>query len=89
MQIITTEDVEFPKLVESLRGGTLVGRYWKDDRVQIVCATPQFLLVALGDNPEKIAIKPTLSISESEQLGRRLLAREQNRGNKVELEPRR
>lgn len=66
--------------------GRVVGRYYRDDAVQIVYATSQYLIVTQGESPQKIAIKPVLSAHQAEQLGRRLLERESARGSRVELD---
>ena len=85
MQIITIDDADFPSLLEAFKCGKTVGRYWNKGRVQVVCATSQFLLVSHGEDPTKIALKPARGISEAEDFALRLLNRERARGNQVEL----
>ncbi len=84
MQIITIADRDFDALLEAVRGGREVGRYWKRGSMQVVCATKQFLIVTSNSNPQKIAIKPARSLGEAEELALKLLTREEERGNQVE-----
>ena len=85
MQIITIEDLRFDELLGSLRKAKLIGRYWKNGKVQVVCATNRFMLVSPEKDPSKIAIKPVRSQREAEHLCRRLLSRERERGNNIEV----
>lgn len=87
MQIITIDDGEFAELLKALKQSKVVGRYWKDGKAQIVCAANRFMLVSPEDTLAKIAIKPARSIGEAEDLGKRLLLREKERGNQTELMP--
>lgn len=87
MQIITFEDKDFDALLRAFREGKAIGRYWSRGALQLVCATSQFMLVSQADNPTKIAIKPARSLDEAQSLALRLLTREEQRGNKTELEP--
>lgn len=84
MQIITIDDGDFTDLLHALREGTLVGRYWRDGKVQVVCATERFMLVSPEHEPLKIALKPARNKREAEDLCKRLLKREEQRGNQVE-----
>ena len=84
MQIITIADKDFDALVQAVREGREMGRYWKKGSMQVVCATKQFLIVTSEANPQKIAIKPARSLGEAEELALKLLAREEERGNQVE-----
>lgn len=85
MQIINIDDQAFPDLLEAWKNGKQVGRYWKSGEVQVVCATKQFLLVSFGENPRKIALKPTRSLAEAEGHGLRLLKREKDKGHEMEI----
>lgn len=86
MQIISTEDKEFNDLVDAWKNSKTIGRYWRNEKIQIVAATPHLLLVINGENPDKIAIKPARSQQEAENMGQLLLSREKERGNRVEME---
>lgn len=87
MQIITIEDRDFDALVDAVKSGKAVGRYWKRGSMQVVCATKQFMIVTSEGTPGKIAIKPARSLGEAESLALKLLAREEERGNSVTREP--
>ena len=86
MQILTIEDSDFNALLSAFRQGREVGKYWRGGKVQVVCATRQFMLVTSSHNgsPEKIAIKPARSLSEAETLALQLLIKEEQRGSEVE-----
>ena len=84
MQIITIDDAQYAELLQAWKASKEIGKYWKEGRLQIVCATSQFMLVSSPDKPDKIAIKPARSLSEAEQLALRLLSREEERGSQVE-----
>ncbi|MCB0338612.1 MAG: hypothetical protein KDD53_03360 [Bdellovibrionales bacterium] len=86
MQIITIEDRDFEDLLAAWKTGKQIGRYWRNGKLQVVCATRHFMLVSNGESPEKIAIKPTRSQLEAEQLCRQLLLKEEMFGNQVEFE---
>ena len=86
MQIITIDDLEFTDLLHAWKDGKAVGKYWRNGKIQIVCATRQFMLVCNNENPEKIAIKPARSLSEAEDLAIQLLNRESERGSQVEIQ---
>jgi hypothetical protein len=85
MQIITIDDSDFPRLLDAFFGAQEVGRYWRNGRVQLVRVSQQFVFVVSEDNPEKIAIKPVRSLYDAEVLGKQLLTREEQRGNRIEL----
>ena len=85
MQIITMDDVEFPNFLQRSKQGREVGRYWSNDRIHLVFATSQFLIVWCEEGPVKIAIKPTRTQNEAVAFGRHLLKREAKRGSRVEL----
>lgn len=87
MQIITLNDVEFPIFLERSKGGKEVGRYWSQDKIHLVFATPQFLIVWCEETPEKIAFKPTRTQNEAVAFGHHLLKREAKRGSRIELTP--
>ena len=86
MQIICTEDKEFNDLLDAWKNSKTVGRYWRNEKIQIVAATSNLLLVTNGENPDKIAIKPARSQQDAENMGQLLLTRERERGNRVEVE---
>jgi len=86
MQIITIDDKDFDSLLEAFRNGKAVGKYWRKGAMQVVCATRQFMIVTSDTSPGKIAIKPTRSLSEAEDLALKLLAREESRGNQIEID---
>lgn len=86
MQIITIDDIDFPSLLHAFRSAQDIGRYWRNGRTQIVRVTSNFVFVVSEDSPEKIAIKPVRSLDDAHSLGRQLLNREEQRGNRVERE---
>ena len=83
MQIFTIDDLDFPVLLEAFQAGKPIGRYWRDGKVQLVYATTQFVFVAQGEKPEKLALKPARGLFEAEEFALRLLAREKERGSQV------
>jgi len=85
MQIITLDNVEFPSFVDRSKRGQEVGRYWSQDKIHLVFATPQFLIVWCEETPEKIAFKPTRTQNEALAFGFHLLKREAKRGSRVEF----
>ena len=87
MQIITIGDREFNDLLEAWRSGKSVGKYLRNGKMQVVIATRQFMLVSTEDDQKKIAIKPARSLSDAESLALRLLLREEQRGNEIQLAP--
>lgn len=87
MQILTIDDADFPHLLGAWKDAALVGTYSKNNKVQIVRATNQFVLVAPAEDPNKIAIKPARGIGEATELALRILKREKERGNSVEIDP--
>lgn len=86
MQIITIEDADFQRLLSAFSDAKAVGRYWRNGHVQVVRVSEHFVFVVSEDIPEKIAIKPVRSINDAETLGRQLLSREEQRGNRIELQ---
>ncbi|MBN8547750.1 MAG: hypothetical protein J0M12_00395 [Deltaproteobacteria bacterium] len=86
MQIITIDDVDFPRLLSAFGDAKSVGRYWRNGQVQVVRITEHFVFVVSENIPGKIAIKPVRSMNDAETLGRQLLTREEQRGNRVELQ---
>ena len=84
MQIITIDDREFDDLLNAWRSGLQVGKFLRNGKTQIVCATRHFMLISNEDNPEKIALKPTRSQAEAVDLALQLLSKEESFGNKVE-----
>ncbi|RMG42197.1 MAG: hypothetical protein D6719_06935 [Candidatus Dadabacteria bacterium] len=91
MQILSKEDRNFEDYVTVLKQAKMVGRYWKEGEVQLVYAANRYVLVVRPgpqpeSNPEKIAIKPSRSFSESEQIARQILSREAERGSDVHFE---
>lgn len=86
MQIITVDDADFPRLMTAFSDAKAVGCYWRNGHVQIVRVSEHFVFVVGENAPQKIAIKPVRSISDAENLGRQLLTREEQRGNRVELQ---
>ncbi|RIL10046.1 MAG: hypothetical protein DCC75_05230 [Proteobacteria bacterium] len=86
MQIITTEDSAFEQFLALWRDAKLVGKYWANGQIKLVCVTNQYLLIGLNSNPTKIAIKAVKSIAEAESFAQHLLSREKSRGHKVELQ---
>lgn len=85
MQIITIDDADFQRLLTAFTDARAVGRYWRNGHIQVVRISEHFVFVVSEDIPEKIAIKPVRSINDAEVLGRQLLNREEQRGNKVEI----
>ena len=86
MQIITIDDADFQRLLAAFSDAKAVGRYWRNGQMQVVRVSEHFVFVVSENIPEKIAIKPVRSISDAENLGRQLLTREEQRGNRVELQ---
>ncbi len=84
MQIITVDDKEFTDLLDAWRSGLEVGKVWRNGRIQIVCATKNFMLISNKDNPQKIGIKPARNQGEAIQLALAALEKEEDYGNKVE-----
>lgn len=87
MEIITVDDQLFPELVRALRNAACVGRYWRQGKIQTVSATARYLLISEDSTEAKIAMKPTRSLQEAESYALRILSRERERGNRVELAP--
>jgi hypothetical protein len=80
MQILSLEDVDFPPLKDAFSKADRVGSYMRDGKVQLVRATSQFVIVANGAVPTKLAIKPVRSLEEALQYGKRIIEREEARG---------
>lgn len=87
MQILTIDDADFPHLLGAWKDAAVVGQYNKNNKVQFVRATSQFVLVAPAEDPSKIAIKPARGLTEATELALRILKREKERGNAVEIQP--
>jgi hypothetical protein len=86
MQIITIDDAEFSRLLNAFGDAKAVGRYWRNGHAQVVRISEHFVFVVSEHIPEKIAIKPVRSINDAEVLGRQILNREEQRGNRVEMQ---
>ncbi len=84
MHILEIHDEDFPALLEAFQQASLVGRYWREGRVQVVRANSLFMMVGSSENPEKIAIKPSRNMDEAMRLAEALLSKEEQRGNAVE-----
>lgn len=84
MQILTIDDADFPEILSAFRSAKDVGRYWKNGKVQVVRVSQHFMFVLNEQNLEQIAIKPVRSFTDAQALGRQLLMREEQRGNRVE-----
>jgi len=85
MQVITIDDQDFSALVSALREAKRVGKFWHKGKLQVVCATRQFVLVSSDTAPDKIAIRPARNLSEAETLAMELLMKEEQQGNQVQL----
>ncbi len=86
MQIITIDDQDFPHLLEAFEHSKEIGVYMRDGQVQVVRANNQLVMVSRGESdPEKIAIKPARGLGEAEQIAKRVLELEAQRGAKVEM----
>lgn len=85
MQILTITDEDFTEVLRTLKEAKVLGKYWKNGKVQVVYASPQFMLVSHESNIEKIAIKPARSQQEAVNMGMQLLTRERQRGSDVEM----
>lgn len=85
MLIITLEDLSFPQLATAWRDGTVAGQFWRKETVHIVCITPTYVLVSDGEDPRRLAIKPTKNIDEARDFAKQLLSKEVGRGNRVEF----
>jgi hypothetical protein len=85
MQILTIDDADFPHLLGAWKDAALVGTYSRNNKVQFVRATNQFVLVAPAEDPSKIAIKPARGINEATEIALRILKREKDRGNSVDI----
>ncbi len=85
MQIITLEDSDFPALLSVLENAQRMGMYTKDGKIHMVCACAQFVIIAPGNNPEKLAIKPSRNIKEAREIALEFLNKEAGRGSSVQV----
>lgn len=83
MQIITIEDQDFPALLDLFNSSEQLGNYTKGNSVQIVRANKKLVMVSLGLDPKKIAVRPVRNTNEAKQVAKRLLELEEKRGNLV------
>ena len=86
MQIITIDDRDFTQLLDAWRAGKHIGRYTKNGKVQVVIATKQFMLISSEEDQKKIAIKPSRTQNDAEQLALQFLLREEQRGSEVQYD---
>ncbi len=87
MQILTIDDLDFPHLLDAWKDASTVGEYQKNNKVQYVRASNQFVLIAPAENPSKIAIKPARGFAEATEIALRILSREKARGNATTVNP--
>ena len=86
MQIISIDDCDFPVLLDAFKNAKEIGSFTKNGQVQIVRACEKFMMITPGGETKKIAIKPVRNQQEANQLARRFLNREKERGSEVAFE---
>ncbi len=84
MQIYTLEDDEFSQLLNAWHQCTLLGKYSTKKHQAYVGITNQYVMVARGPNPDRIAMRPARSFEDAQAVAQRILDREVQRGNLVE-----
>lgn len=85
MQMYTPEDTEFPLILSAWQQCALVGKYNTKKHEAYVGVTNQYVMIACGPNPRRIAMRPARSLEEARGLAQRVLEREKKRGNLVEI----
>ncbi len=84
MQIISIDDADFSALLAHMQEASPIGRFWRNGKVQLVRASPRFMLISPADEPKRIAIKPARSLNEAQNLAKQFLKREAERGGQIE-----
>lgn len=85
MQIYTIEDIEFPKLLAAWSDGRKVARYQQGGLVILVAVTNQYVLVGPETDPKKLAVKPVRTLPEAEDIAKKFIDRERERGSSIEV----
>ena len=85
MQMYTPEDVDFAQILSAWQQCTLLGKYSTKKHEAYVGVSNQYVMIACGPNPSRIAMRPARSLEEAQGIAMRVLDRETKRGNLVEI----